>query len=83
MEMVFKRRLGQEPPPFPDGTPALPSLYNDGYVGLGRIALRSQDSLLRWEFSSTGSLLGMHQLDPWLGRQAFIPYTKALLFRPT
>jgi len=82
-ELVFKRRQGLFPPPLPDGTPALPSKYNDGYIGLGKIAPRSQDTLLRWEFGPTGDLLGMHQLDPWMGRQAYIPYEKAALFRPT
>jgi hypothetical protein len=82
-EMVLKRRQGLNPPPFPDGTPALPSKFHDGYIGLGKLSLRSQDSLLRWEIDQAGSLLGMHQLDPWAGRQAYIPYEKALLFRPT
>jgi hypothetical protein len=82
-EMVFKRRLGLHPPPFPDGTPALPSRFDDGYIGLGKLAPRSQDTVLRWEFDSTGSLRGMHQLDPWMGRQAYLPYEKCLLFRPT
>jgi hypothetical protein len=82
-EMVLKRRQGLHPPPLPDGTPALPSKFTDGYVGLGKVAPRSQDTLLRWEFDATGSLLGMHQLDPWMGRQAYLPYEKSLLFRPT
>jgi hypothetical protein len=82
-ELVLKRRQGLHPPPLPDGTPALPSRFTDGYVGLGKIAPRAQDTLLRWEFDRTGSLLGLHQLDPWIGRQAYIPYEKSLLFRPT
>lgn len=82
-EMVFKRRLGLFPPPLPDGSPALPSKFNDGYIGLGKIAPRAQETLLRWEFDSAGGLLGMHQLDPWMGHHAYIPYEKSLLFRPT
>lgn len=82
-ELVFKRRLGLNPPPMPDGTPAPPSKFNDGLVGVAKIAPRAQDSLLRWAFNSQGDLLGLHQLDPWMGRQAYIPYEKSLLFRPT
>jgi hypothetical protein len=82
-EMVFKRRLGDDPPPLADGTPALPSLYDDGLIGFGKIAQRSQDTVLRWAFDSTGALLGMHQLDPWTSSQAYLPYAKCLLFRPT
>jgi hypothetical protein len=82
-ELVFKRRQGVHPPPHPDGSPGLPSKFNDGYLGLAKIAPRAQETLLRWEFDHTGSLLGMHQLDPWMGRQAYLPYEKCLLFRPT
>jgi len=82
-EMVFKRRQGPTPPPFPDGTPQAPSHYADGYIGFATIAPRSQDSLLRWAFAPNGDLLGMHQLDPWMGRQAYLPAEKCLLFRAT
>jgi hypothetical protein len=82
-ELVFKRRLGPMPPPNPDGTPAFPSKFDDGVIGLAKIAPRSQDTVLRWEFDHTGSLRGMHQLDPWAGHQAYLPYEKCLLFRPT
>jgi hypothetical protein len=82
-EIVLKRRQGLFPPPLADGTPALPSKFADGLIGLGKLAPRAQDTLLRWEFDATGSLLGMHQLDPWVGRQAYLPYAKSLLFRPT
>jgi hypothetical protein len=82
-EVIYKRREGLHPPPNVDGTRPLPSLYDDGLIGVGKLAPRAQESLLRWEFDQTGSLLGMHQLDTWMGRQAYIPYEKALLFRPT
>lgn len=82
-ELIFKRRLGLNPPVLPDGTRPLPSQFNDGLIGLGKMAPRAQDTLLRWEFDQTGSLLGMHQLDPWMGHQAYLPYEKCLLFRPT
>jgi hypothetical protein len=82
-ELVFKRRLGRTPPPLPDGSPGLASKFDDGYIGLGKIAPRAQDTTLRWMFDHTGSLLGMHQLDPFAGHQAYLPYEKCLLFRPT
>ena len=81
-EIVLKRRQGLTPPDQPDGMPGLPSKFSDGLIGLGKLAPRSQDSLLRWEMTVAGELLGMHQLDPWAGRQAYIPYEKSLLFRP-
>jgi hypothetical protein len=82
-EMIFKRRLGPDPRPLPDGTTPLPSRFSDGAIGLGKIAPRGQESVLRWEFDHAGELRGMHQMDPWMGRQAYLPYEKCLLFRPT
>jgi len=82
-ELIFKRRQGSQPPPLPDGTPAMPSQFNDGYIGLGKIAPRAQETVLRWIFRDNGDLLGMQQLDPWMGRHAYLPYEKSLLFRPT
>lgn len=82
-EMVFKRRLGLHPPLNLDGTKGFASKFDDGYIGLAKIAPRSQDTVLRWEFDPTGSLRGMHQLDPYAGHQAYLPYEKSLLFRPT
>lgn len=85
-EMVFKRRLGDDPPPLPNGMPGLPSLFTDGLIGLGKLAPRSQDTLLRWELDDSGTLLGMHQLDPYGspgGRHVYLPYEKCLHFRPT
>jgi hypothetical protein len=83
LEMVFKRRLGPNPPPRHDGSRPLPSKFDDGLIGLGRLAPRAQETIYRWEFSPEGILLGAHQIDPWSGRQAYIPYEKALHFVPT
>jgi hypothetical protein len=82
-ELILKRRLGPNPPPVVKGQPGLPSQFSDGYIGFGAIAQRSQDSVLRWEFSWDGTLIGMHQIDPWAGRQAYLPMEKCLLFRAT
>lgn len=81
-EMIFKRRLGPNPP-MVKGIRQLPSCFHDGLIGFGKIAPRAQETVLRWEFDQTGTLAGMHQLDPWNGQQAYLPYEKCLLFRPT
>lgn len=75
-EVVYKMREG------PDGE--TPSRYEDGRIGWRKIALRGQDSLMRWEFDPNGGIRGMWQqaLSP-LGQfqQAYIPIEKAVLFR--
>lgn len=83
-ELVLKRRMGPDAPVSQQpGLPFLPSRYDDGRIAFGKIAPRAQDTLLRWEFDDTGGLRGMHQLDSWSGKQAYLPYEKCLLFRPT
>jgi hypothetical protein len=82
-ELIMKRRLGQDPPPVTPDQPGLPSHFNDGLIGFGSIAQRGQDVLLRWEYTHAGSLLGAHFVDPWAGKQFYIPMSKALLFRPS
>jgi hypothetical protein len=62
--------------------PIARSKHDDGRFGWRKIQLRAQDTLNRWEFDpDSGELLGMHQLDPFTGKVAFIPLAKALLFR--
>lgn len=82
-ELIFKRRNGHQAPQQLQGMPHITSRYADGLIGWNKMAIRAQDTLLRWEFDPTGGLMGMHQLDPFTGRLAYIPYEKALLFRPT
>ena len=79
-ELILKRRQGQHPPRNRDGTQPLPSQFTDGLIGLGSIAPRGQETTLRWEFGPAGELRGMHQVDPWSGKHAYIPYEKALHF---
>lgn len=53
----------------------------DGMIGWNKLAVRSQDSIQRWEFNSTDDLLGVWQY----GKKAqinYIPFNKFLLFRP-
>ena len=82
-EMTMKYRNGYQPPQQLDDVPFMPSRYDDGLLGFGKVSIRAQETLLRWEFDTSGGLMGMHQLDPFTGRLAYIPYEKALLFRPT
>jgi hypothetical protein len=77
-EIVFKIRGG----PY-ETDPRLRSKYDDGRIGIRKLPIRSQDSLLRWEFGPNNDLLGMHQLLPTGGSVIFIPIQKALHFRTT
>lgn len=79
IEKIFKHRLG------PNQTDdAKRSRFNDGRIGIRKLAQRSQDSLYRWEFDHQGNTKGMWQLDPWGGAQTvLIPSARALHFRTT
>lgn len=61
--------------------PTTRSRYDDGRIGWRKLALRSQDTLDRWQFDKDGGLRGMHQADPVTGARVFIPIEKAILFR--
>lgn len=76
-EIIFKQRVGTR-------TDGPSSLYEDGRIGIRKIALRGQESLLRWEFDDEGGLRGMVQRghgQDWAGR--LIPIEKSLLVRTT
>ena len=81
-EMVFRRRLKR-----------YGSKFNDGLIGLAKLAPRSQDTIVGWVFDDTGSeLLSIEQTLVWLrNAQLFvnranedgripIPIEKVLLF---
>jgi hypothetical protein len=54
---------------------------DDGRLGLGRIELRGQDTIERWEFDpKTNALVGFWQND-WEHPRVFIPLDRCLLFR--
>lgn len=77
-EVVYKRRAGENP-----DSPGESSRYSDGYVGWRKLAVRSQDTLLRWELDpSDGGVKGMWQVRPG-GGEVLIPIEKAALFRTT
>lgn len=74
-EQVFKRREGDS------RDPSKRSKYTDGKIGWRKIAIRSQETLLRWEFDDDGGIRGLWQLAPPLYQVTFIPIEKSLLFR--
>lgn len=76
-ETVLKRRNG----PSPD--PTQRSRFTDGLIGWRKIAIRSQDSLLRWEFGEDGGVQAMVQMAPPTYQMVTLPIDKCLLFRPT
>lgn len=82
-ETVYKIRRGQQRNP-----KVASSKFNDGRWGWRKIPIRSQDSLLKWEFDEEGGVRGMHQTALVTGQSgsvppAFIPIEKAILFRTT
>ena len=74
-ETVYKQRRGTDA--------AQPSKFDDGKWAWHKIALRSQDSLDRWDLGEYGDILGLWQA-PWTSpssKVAYIPMSKGMLFR--
>lgn len=82
-ELVYKKRLGRKPRSSnAKGAPkARSSKFNDGKIGWAKIALRGQDTILKWFFDDEGDVTGLTQ-QPWFGGLIDIPIEKLLLFRP-
>lgn len=81
-EIVYKRRIGRDPPGLDQWGQHLPSSdYDDGKIGWRRIPLRGQDTILKWFFDANGQTKGLTQ-QPWVGPLIDIPIEKMLLFRP-
>jgi hypothetical protein len=83
-EAVYKRRGG------PDQTdPTQRSKYDDGYIGIRKLAPRGQDALDRWDLQDDGGINGMFQNPPYqtpanVGRGViYLPIERSLLFRTT
>jgi hypothetical protein len=83
-EIVYKRRLGAKPlgGRAEDGTEIASSLFNDGRIGIRKLPIRGQDTVIKWFFGPNGSIEGVTQ-QPYTGGIANIPIEKCLLFRPT
>jgi hypothetical protein len=75
-EIVWKRRNG----PSRDAT--LDSKFDDQKIGIRKLAIRSQDSLWKWEFDpKTDELQALTQNPPPDYAMRTIPLEKSLLFR--
>lgn len=75
-ETIYKVRGGLD-----TDDPKRRSEHSDGKIGWRKIALRSQDSLFKWEFDEDGGIIGMWQSAPPDWVPVYIPIEKALLFR--
>lgn len=73
-EIVYKRREG------PGGD--TPSKFDDGRIGWRKIALRSQESVTRWDINDEdGGIEAMHQQPAPTYREFVVPIERLLLFR--
>lgn len=74
-ETLYKMRRGY------NEESKLSSAHSDGLVGWRKFAVRSQDTLFKWEFDEEGGLSGLWQMAPPEYQQVYIPIEKALHFR--
>lgn len=74
-EIVLKVRSGEQP------DARFTSKYDDGMVGIRKLPVRSQETILRWIMDADNNdILGVVQM-PWTGGIRMIPRSKMLLFR--
>ena len=74
-ERVYKVRGGDT------DDPTTRSRYNDGLIGIRKLAIRSQSTLVNWKLDDDGGIRGMYQSAPPTYRQTFLPIEKCVLFR--
>lgn len=79
-EIIYKARLGNDPPVL-DGKPLPKSKFNDGRIGVRRLPLRGQDTVIKWFLEPSGGIRGLTQ-QPYVGTLVDLPIEKLLLFRP-
>jgi hypothetical protein len=86
-EIVWKQRLGQTPGSYRDEQgreQQLPqSKFDDGLIGIRKLAPRAQETRDKWEFDPAGGIQGMWQRSADMMNPVLIPIDKALLFRTT
>lgn len=79
LEKVYKTRNGDV------SNPRRRSKFNDGTIGIRKLAPRAQDTIFRWEFDDVGSVLGVYQHPIYNNTKSwteiFIPRSKFLLFK--
>ena len=74
-EIVYKWRHG------PNEDSHFDSRFNDGLVGVRKLAIRSQDSLERWAFDPAGGIQGLWQRPAPTFQLRYVPIEKSLLYR--
>ncbi len=74
-EEVYKYRRGE------NRNPVRNSKFDDGTIGIGKLPVRSQDSLWKWIFDEEGEVEGLIQNPPPDYLLRFIPREKSLHFR--
>lgn len=80
LEITYKLRGGSDKLA---ESPGESSRYDDGYVGLRKIALRAQESIVEWIFDEKGGVQGLVQQAAPDYQRIEIPISKLLLFRTT
>lgn len=75
-EIVYKVRAGNHQEDL-----RYKSRFADGRVGWRKFAVRGQDTIERWKFSTEGALEGAYQSAPPTYQETYIPVDKLLLFR--
>lgn len=74
-EVVYKRREGAKE------RPGESSRFDDGFIGVRKLAIRHPDTLHRWRFDDAGGVQAMVQRPPPTFETLAIPIEKMLLFR--
>lgn len=77
-ETVFKKRVGPG-----QSDPTRHSMYTDGRIGIRKLAPRAQWTIDQFKIGDDGGVEGVYQLTSMVGKSAFIPIEKMLLFRTT
>lgn len=78
LETTFKYRDGPL-----EADPSRRSKFTDGKVGLRKLSIRGQETLLTWDFDPEGGIKGLNQWGAPDFVTHYIPIEKALLFRTT
>ncbi|CAB4139557.1 hypothetical protein UFOVP346_59 [uncultured Caudovirales phage] len=77
-EVVYKRRQGDKP------SPKKASKYNDGRLGIKKIAIRAPWTVERFQVDlESGEVLGVWQEMTWGKKHQMIPVEKSLYYRTT
>jgi hypothetical protein len=74
-EIVAKRRVGPD-----EVDPSRRSVFDDGRIGIRKLAPRAQVTLHHWEIQDDGGIAGMWQ-SARSGTPVFLPIERCLLFR--